>query len=99
MVSSFSWLEHLRGIDVPQEGVLAMKDPLLHYAQALLLVHAEDWDGSPAFNCAVAMYHCSLMAHTLGVGVCLNGWVENSVNNNRKLKNRLTKWRKRKEER
>ncbi len=64
-------------------------DPMLHHAPALLLVHAEDWDGSPAFNCAAALYHCSLMAHVLGVGVCFNGWVENSLNNNKKLKNWL----------
>jgi len=72
-----------------QKRIEEGEDPLLHNAQALLLVHAEHWDGSPAFNCAAATYHCSLMAHTLGVGVCFNGWVENSVNNNRKLKNRL----------
>jgi nitroreductase/NAD-dependent dihydropyrimidine dehydrogenase PreA subunit len=72
-----------------QKRIEEGEDPLMHRAQALLLVHAEDWDGSPAFNCAAAMYHCSLMAHTLGVGVCFNGWVENTVNTNRKLKNRL----------
>jgi nitroreductase/NAD-dependent dihydropyrimidine dehydrogenase PreA subunit len=72
-----------------QKRIEKGEDPLLRHAQALLLVHAEDWDGSPAFNCAAAIYHCSLMAHVLGVGVCFNGWVENSVNNNKKLKNRL----------
>ena len=77
------------GILEAQKRIQEGEDPLLHHAQALLLVHAEHWDGSPAFNCAVAMYHCSLMAHTLGVGVCFNGWVENSLNNSRKLKNRL----------
>ncbi len=71
------------------ERIQAGEDPLMHKAQALLLVHAEDWDGSPAFNCAAALYHSSLMAHTLGVGVCFNGWVENTANNNRKLKSRL----------
>jgi nitroreductase len=72
-----------------QKRIEEGEDPLMHHAQALMLVHAEDWDGSPAFNCAVALYHCSLMAHVLGVGVCFNGWVENTVNNNKKLKNRL----------
>jgi len=62
------------------------EDPMLHNARAIILTHAESWDGSPAFNCAAALYHCSLMAHTLGVGVCFNSWLENTVNNNRKLK-------------
>jgi nitroreductase/NAD-dependent dihydropyrimidine dehydrogenase PreA subunit len=62
------------------------EDPMLHNAKAVILTHAEAWDGSPAFNCAAALYHCSLMAHTLGVGVCFNSWMENTVNNNRKLK-------------
>ena len=72
-----------------QKRIEQGEDPMLHNAQALLLVHAEDWDGSPAFNCAAALYHCSLMAHTLGVGVCFNGWVENTVNNNKKVRNWL----------
>ncbi len=62
------------------------EDPLLHNARAVVVAHAEAWDGSPAFNCATALYHCSLMAHTLGVGVCFNSWLENTVNNDRKLK-------------
>ena len=61
-------------------------DPMFNNAPALLIAHAEKWDGSPAFNCAVALYHCSLMAHTMGIGVCFNGWIENSVNMNKKLK-------------
>jgi nitroreductase/NAD-dependent dihydropyrimidine dehydrogenase PreA subunit len=77
------------GILQAEKRIEAGADPLMRHAQALLMVHAEDWDGSPAFNCAAALYHCSLMAHTLGVGVCFNGWVENSVNNMRDLKKRL----------
>ncbi len=61
-------------------------DPMFHSAPAILIVHAESWDGSPAFNCAAALYHCSLLAHTMGIGVCFNGWVENTVNINRKMK-------------
>jgi len=62
------------------------EDPLLHYGKAVIIAHAEAWDGSPAINCAIALYHCSLMAHTLGVGACFNSWVENTVNNNSKIK-------------
>ena len=61
-------------------------DPMLHNAPVILLAHAEKWDGSPAINCAVALDHCNLMAHTLGIGACYNGWVENTVNISGKLK-------------
>ncbi len=64
-------------------------DRIVHNAAAIVLVHTETWDGSPAFNCAAALYHCSLMAHTLGVGVCFNGFLENTVNINRKIKKSL----------
>jgi nitroreductase len=53
------------------------------------VVHAESWDTCSAFNCAVALYNCSLMAHTLGVGCCFNGFLESAVNNDRKIKKLL----------
>ncbi len=73
----------LHAAEVMEQG---KGDPMLHNAPALLIAHAEKWDGSPAFNCAIALYHCSLMAHTMGIGVCFNGWIENTVNINKKLR-------------
>ena len=61
-------------------------DPMLHNAPVVLIAHAEKWDGSPAINCAVALVYCNLMAHTLGIGACYNGWVENTANISGKLK-------------
>ncbi|MBN2056396.1 nitroreductase family protein, partial [bacterium] len=67
--------------------LLAKGDDRLFYgAPALLLVHAEAGDTCSAFNCAVALYNCSLMAHTLGVGCCFNGFLEAAVMNDRSLR-------------
>jgi nitroreductase/NAD-dependent dihydropyrimidine dehydrogenase PreA subunit len=61
-------------------------DCLFYDAPAVMVVHAESWDTCSAFNCAVALYNCSLMAHTLGIGCCFNGYLEGAVNSNRRIK-------------
>jgi nitroreductase/NAD-dependent dihydropyrimidine dehydrogenase PreA subunit len=61
-------------------------DYLFYHAPAVVVVHAESWDTCSAFNCAVALFNCSLMAHTLGIGCCFNGYLEGAVNNDRKIK-------------
>lgn len=61
-------------------------DSLFYHAPAVIVVHAESWDTCSAFNCAVALYNCSLMAHTLGIGCCFNGYLEGAVNSNRRIK-------------
>lgn len=58
-------------------------DRLTHNAPALLLVHGPAGDTCTPFNGAVALYHASLLAHTLGLGCCFNGFVENAVNRDR----------------
>jgi nitroreductase len=55
-------------------------------ARAVILVHAPAWDSSSAFNCVAAINYCALMAHSLGVGVCFNGFIENSAKYDPKLK-------------
>jgi nitroreductase len=62
------------------------KDPLFYHAPAVMLAHAESWDPCSSFNCSVALYHCSLMAHTLGLGCCFNGFLVGAVNHDRKIK-------------
>jgi nitroreductase/ferredoxin len=62
------------------------RDCLFYDAPAVMVVHAESWDTSSAFNGALALYNCSLMAHTLGVGCCFNGYLQNAVNNSRRIK-------------
>jgi nitroreductase/NAD-dependent dihydropyrimidine dehydrogenase PreA subunit len=73
-------LEHVKEV-MDQGG-----DCLFYHAPAVMVVHAESWDTSSAFNCALALYNCSLMAHTLGVGCCFNGYLQGAVNNSRRIK-------------
>jgi nitroreductase/NAD-dependent dihydropyrimidine dehydrogenase PreA subunit len=62
------------------------KDRLFYHAPVVILTHAESWDSCSSFNCSVALYHCSLMAHTLGLGCCFNGILVNAVNHHQKIK-------------
>ena len=62
------------------------KDCLFYHAPVVVVVHAESWDTCSAFNCSTALYNCSLMAQTLGVGCCFNGYLVSAVNHDRKIK-------------
>jgi nitroreductase/Pyruvate/2-oxoacid:ferredoxin oxidoreductase delta subunit len=62
------------------------KDRLFYHAPVVILTHAESWDTSSSFNCSVALYNCSLMAHTLGLGCCFNGFLVNAVNRAPRIK-------------
>lgn len=64
-------------------------DRLFYRAPVVMLTHAESWDSSSAFNCAVALYQSSLMAQSLGLGCCFNGILVNAVNHDRRLRNWL----------
>ncbi len=92
----FSWVagrktvEYLRGslpkIERAYQEMRKGKDPLFYGAPVVVLTHAESWDSCSSFNCSVAIYHCSLLAHTLGLGTCLNGFLVNAVNHDRRIK-------------
>lgn len=62
------------------------EDRLFYHAPVVILTHAESWDSSSSFNCSSALYQCSLMAQSLGLGCCFNGLLVNAVNHNRKIK-------------
>jgi nitroreductase/NAD-dependent dihydropyrimidine dehydrogenase PreA subunit len=62
------------------------KDCLFYHAPAVVVAHAESWDTCSHFNCSVALYQCSLLGHTLGVGSCFNGYLVSAVNHDRKIK-------------
>jgi nitroreductase len=83
-------VENLRSYLPVVEHAFALReqgeDPLLHNAPAVMIAHAESWDTCSAFNCAVALYSCALMAQTLNVGCCFNGFLEVAVNRDRKIK-------------
>jgi nitroreductase len=62
------------------------RDCLFYGAPVVMVAHAESWDTCSAFNCALALYNCSLMAHTMGLGCCFNGYLQSAVNSNRRIK-------------
>jgi len=65
------------------------KDCLFYHAPVIMVAHAESWDTCSAFNCSVALYNCSLVAQTLGVGCCFNGYLVSAINHNAKIKKGL----------
>ncbi len=78
--------ESLPKMEYANEMIRQGKDRLFHHAPAVILAHAESWDRSSSFNCSVALYNCSLMAHTLGLGCCFNGFFVNAVNHSSTMK-------------
>jgi nitroreductase len=60
-------------------------DRLFYHAPAIILVHGEKLDDM-AFSCSAALFSCYLMAHTLGVGCCLNGFLVLAANRDPKVK-------------
>ncbi len=78
--------ESLPKVEYAYERMKEGKDILFYQAPVVILAHAESWDSSSSFNCSVALYNCSLMAHTLGLGCCFNGFLVNAANRGRKIK-------------
>jgi nitroreductase len=66
------------------------QDCLFFHAPVVVVAHAESWDTCSSFNCSAALYHCSLLAHTLGIGCCFNGYLVSAINNDRKIKRWLS---------
>ena len=78
--------DSLPKVEYANEQMKQGKDRLFYHAPVVILTHAESWDPCSSFNCSVALYHCSLMAHTLGLGCCFNGFLSNAVNHAAKIK-------------
>ena len=78
--------ESLPKVEYAKKAMEQGKDPLFYHAPVVMLVHAESWDTCSAFNCSIALYNGSLMAHTLGIGCCFNGYLANAANHDRKIK-------------
>ncbi len=74
---------------VAREAMNRGEDRLFYHAPVVMIAHAESWDSCSSFNCSVALYNCSLMAHTLGLGCCFNGFLVNAVHHDRKIKSWL----------
>ena len=60
-------------------------DRLFYHAPAIILVHGEKLDDM-AFSCSAALFSCMLMADSLGIGCCLNGFLVLAANRDPKVK-------------
>jgi nitroreductase len=79
-------LESLPKMEYAIEQMKLGKDRLFHHAPVVILAHSESWEPSSSFNCSVALYNCSLMAHALGLGCCFNGFLVNAVNRSPRIR-------------
>ncbi|MFH1464270.1 MAG: nitroreductase family protein [Pseudomonadota bacterium] len=78
--------EYLPVVKEAERRMAAGDDRLLYQAPAVVLVHAEAWDACSPFNADAALFSASLMAHSLGLGCCFNGFAQQAVENSRPLK-------------
>jgi len=78
--------DSLPKLEHANEQIKQGNDRLFYHAPVVILAHAESWDTCSSFNCSVALYNCSLMAHTLGLGCCFNGFLTSAVNHAPKIK-------------
>ncbi len=72
-------------LELIRQRTIRGDDRLFYSAPAILLVHGEKMDDM-AFSSAVALFNCSMMAHTLGLGCCLNGFLALAANQNSSVK-------------
>jgi len=90
LIAGKKTVEHLQDslpkVMVAREAMNRGEDRLFYHAPVVMIAHAESWDSSSPFNCSVALYNCSLMAHALGLGCCFNGFLVNAVNHDKKIK-------------
>jgi nitroreductase/NAD-dependent dihydropyrimidine dehydrogenase PreA subunit len=61
----------------------------LPFGSAVIITTAQSFDTLAPFNCSVALYNCSLMAHSLGLGSCFMGFVQFGANMDKKIKHWL----------
>lgn len=80
---------YLPGMDIIKERLDMGEDRIFFNAPALMLVYGEKYDDTAAFSNSAALYNCSLMAHTLGIGCCFNGFLQTVINHNKRIKKML----------
>jgi len=78
-----------QGVKVLSERNKKGEDRLFYGAPALMLVYGEKQDEAMAFSCHAAIFNCSMMAHLLGIGCCLNSFSLMAINYNAKVKKHL----------
>ena len=78
-----------QGVRVISERNRKGEDRLFYGAPALMIVYGEKQDEAMAFSCHAAIFNCSMMAHLLGIGCCLNSFSLMAINYNAKVKKYL----------
>ena len=76
-------------VEEAKERIDRGEDRLMFDPPVVVIAHAEKWDTCSAFNCSAALFSCSLMAHSLGLGCCFNGFIEGAINNGKSIANWL----------
>jgi len=65
------------------------KDNLLYNAPALVVVHADKNSITPQENCCYALYNMVILAHSLGIGSCINGLIAIAVNGYKAMREKI----------
>jgi nitroreductase len=71
------------------EDIKHGKDSLFYGAPCLIVVHADKYSMTPHDNCCYALYNIVLMAHSMGIGSCINGFVTNAINGQKKMREKI----------
>ena len=61
-------------------------DNLFYNAPAIMIVHGEKWNDIIAFGGAIALHQAVLMGETLKIGSCYNGFLQEAINRDKKIK-------------
>ncbi|MBM3300345.1 MAG: nitroreductase family protein [Deltaproteobacteria bacterium] len=61
-------------------------DRIFYHAPAIILTHGPRWDDTVSFSCVAVLYQASLMAQSLNVGCCFNGFLQVASNTDGKIK-------------
>ncbi len=77
------------GMEFLLERMNQGEDVLFYDAPAFIATYGEKIDEPSPLQCSAALYNCSLMAHTMGLGCCFNGFIGSVVNTNKKVKKSL----------
>jgi nitroreductase/NAD-dependent dihydropyrimidine dehydrogenase PreA subunit len=75
--------------DIPDERRRQIVYFPLPFGPAVIIAHAQAFDATAPANCSMALYACSLMAHSLGLASCFVGFVPTVVNMDKRARRRL----------
>ena len=77
-------------VRVLSENLKSGNDRLFFDAPCFIALHADKSSVHPLENCCYALYNMVLLAHSMGIGSCINGLVLNPLNFNKKMRDVLS---------